>query len=715
MKKLKLLFGVHNHQPVGNFDHVFEEVFRKCYFPYFEVLKQFKHLKTSAHFSGPLLDWLRAHQPRYLLEIRNLVEAGQLEILSGGYYEPILPSLPEKDAIGQIRMMNAFIENEFGQTPRGMWLAERIWSPSLPKVIAEAGLQFTIVDDTHFYYSGLEENEISGYFITENQGYSLKIFPISKTLRYSIPFELPDKTQEHLRRWHEAGVDAVTYADDGEKFGSWPETYEWVYEKNYLRNLFAMLESSMDWLETVTFGDYIQGAPPLGRVYLPMASYDEMMEWALPHSAALHFENLKQQMEKAGLDVNHSRRFLRGGHWDNFLTKYEESNNMHKKMLYVSRKVHQMSPDLQESSGALRELYQGQCNCAQWHGLFGGLYLNYLRHALYQHLIAAENIADDHLLGESRGWSVDCRDVNFDGRDELVISNPIMSACFAPGQGGSLYELDYRPACFNLSNVLRRRPEVYHQTIRDASGPEAAGEGQPHSIHDRVRFKEEGLEKKLIYDTGPRYSFMDHFFTNGTEFDDFKYNRFVECGDFLNQPYEVLKQRREVKGPDRTLVLGRRGRVRQGEQDIPVSVEKSFLFSEGLAEINARYRITNGGETSLKGLWGCEFNFTLLAGDAADRTYRFSDEKTPPARLGAQGVVPDAPSIALRDGFFRFELQLEFSPSAQLWFLPVETVSQSEDGFESVYQGSCILALWPLDLHPEKTVEFQIALRLKGL
>ena len=86
MPTLKLLFGIHNHQPVGNFDHVFEDVFQKSYRPYFEVLQDFPSLKTAAHFSGPLLEWLKQHQPDYLKMLRDFCVAGRLEILSGGFY-----------------------------------------------------------------------------------------------------------------------------------------------------------------------------------------------------------------------------------------------------------------------------------------------------------------------------------------------------------------------------------------------------------------------------------------------------------------------------------------------------------------------------------------------------------------------------------------------------------------------------------------------------
>jgi alpha-amylase len=36
---------------------------------------------------------------------------------------------------------------------------------------------------------------------------------------------------------------------------------------------------------------------------------------------------------------------------------------------------------------------------------------------------------------------------------------------------------------------------------------------------------------------------------------------------------------------------------------------------------------------------------------------------------------------------------------ADAWWSPIETVSNSEDGFERVYQGSALLLSWPVLLH----------------
>src|ERR1700675_3140744 len=149
-RRISLALTIHNHQPVGNFGWVFAEVYEQAYRPMLDALERHPAVRLSLHYSGPLLEWLRAERPEFIERLAVLVARGQVEILGGGYYEPVLASPPERDRIGQLRRMSDELEALFGRRPTGAWLAERVWEPDLPTALAAAGFEGTILHDAHF-------------------------------------------------------------------------------------------------------------------------------------------------------------------------------------------------------------------------------------------------------------------------------------------------------------------------------------------------------------------------------------------------------------------------------------------------------------------------------------------------------------------------------------------------------------------------------------
>src|SRR2546429_2078667 len=103
MDPVRFVFGVHFHQPVGNFDHVFEEHLRDVYRPLVERLTAQRFLPIALHVSGPLLEWLEAHDTAYLDLLGRLAADRQVELLLAGFYEPVLASLTRADRLEQIR------------------------------------------------------------------------------------------------------------------------------------------------------------------------------------------------------------------------------------------------------------------------------------------------------------------------------------------------------------------------------------------------------------------------------------------------------------------------------------------------------------------------------------------------------------------------------------------------------------------------------------
>jgi len=696
-KHIHLALAFHNHQPVGNFDWVFEKGYDEAYLPMIEALERHPIVRLALHYSGPLRDWLAAERPELLERIAALVARGQVEMMSGAYYEPILVALPDADKAGQIAKLTQAVRKDFGHEPSGAWLAERVWEPHLAKPLAEAGIEYTVVDDAHFKYVGLGDEDLFGYYVTEEQGCTLKIFATSRYLRYVIPWGTVEEVIDWLRaQADEGGRKVAVMGDDGEKFGLWPGTHAHCWEKGWMEEFFQAAEANADWLTLIPPGEYAARFPSLGRVYLPAASYDEMSEWSLPASLADQIVRIKHQLEEEGRrDI---LRFIRGGFWRSFQVKYDEVNTMHKKMLWVSAKVHTM-PQGEARAEALDELWQGQCNCPYWHGVFGGIYLFHIRAANFAHLIRAERMADEALHHEGKWVEWEATDFDKDGSDELLLTSDAQALYIDLPAGGALFEWDWRARDYNLLNTMTRRPEGYHQELQEAVAQGkavlASQVGELESIHTAlVRVKEWGLEGKLLYDWYPRRSLIDHLFPASTTLEEFYRCQYSELGDFVDQPYQYAVEERPAR---LEVELGRDGHLWQGGGHTPLRIEKRLALKLGSSDLAVTYTLTNTGTQPLAARFGVETNWGILGGDGEGSYYEMGQQLFPLASKGELGGVGRLLIVSRPLGM---KIKVAFSRDAALWRFPIETVSNSDAGFERAYQGSCLLAHWPLELGP---------------
>ncbi len=716
MKSINLLFAVHNHQPVGNLDRVFREGWQKCYEPFLAALEKHPRFRLSLHYSGSLLEWLEANQPEFNSRMKTLVARGQVELLSGGFYEPLLPHIPEEDAVGQVSLLNQFLRDQFRFQPKGFWLAERVWCSRLPKTLSKTGLNFTLLDDSHFRFAGLPQEEMFGYYVTEYEGCPLSLFPINQQLRYAIPFRNPEETIEALRFWAtEEGHFAVTYADDGEKFGLWPGTYHWVLEENWLERFIRTLEENEEWIHLLTFSEYMGRFPPQGRIYLPPSSYEEMMQWALPPVSAIAYTDLVAELKASGR-FEKFRPFLRGGAWENFLVKYPESNLMHKKMLDVSSRVHRAlgsrSPKSRGSAppAPLRDLWRGQSNNAYWHGLFGGLYLRHLRQAVYGRLISAEKGIETREDPKGFGLRHEILDLDKDLQPEIRVASAKGVAWIKPGYGGALIEMDYRPGLFNLTNTLARRPEAYHRKLKINAGN--SGPGASPAPPQFVPKIDEILAETLMYDWYNRYSFLDHFLGEEATFEQFRRCQYPELGNFINQPYDLVDITENEKSNTLAVRLRRRGGLWRREGKIPTEVVKKFLFRRDVAGVEAEYDIFNRSPSECRFWFGVELSLTLPGAEESRHSLSFPGDGGQIQSLTQGGVIPETENLRLRDDSTGFTVTLETAPVCEIWHFPLETVSQSEGGLEKTVQGNVLLFNWRFSLRPGE--KKKIMLRLLG-
>ncbi len=680
MTAIRFCFGLHLHQPVGNFDHVIAQHVRDVYRPFLERIRVHGFVPVALHISGPLLDWLERRDHRFLDLLGDLTADGKLEWLLAGYEEPVLASLPREDRVEQIAWMREALRTRFGAAATGLWLTERVWEPDLAADLHDAGVRFALVDDRHFVVTGFRRDQLHAPYWTEHGGKRLALFPIDERLRYLIPFEAVEETGNYLRGLREAGHRLAVLADDGEKFGGWPGTKEWVYDRGWLDRFLAAMREQVSNGDVVlsTFAEALAAVPSGGIAYLPTASYREMETWSLPTTQAQRLTALEQQLgaeRMAGPDG----ALVRGAHWKNFFVKYPEANRMHKKMLALSALCRERG----NPATARRAIGRAQCNDAYWHGVFGGLYLPFLRAAVWRNLAEAERLlrVDEQLRAEET-------DIDGDGHVEVWIHSAHFSAIVSPYRGGAIEELtrfsvepevvmsatqrtrevaastgsdgrddapgaaDGSPAGANHADVLTRRREAYH--VLSEHGHEAPMNTEPSVVGGAT-----APDESLVAAGTPSIHELEHGFRL----------RALPAADL----------------DDRAIFV---------ERVIPGSVTRDQFAGAQYQPVASAARIAmtcrlRQSESRVE-----------VALEAPDGRLRKTLTFLPDGRVRAE-FEWDGRVFAESD-CFTVELSLDralpvaCTPGAELWEYPIETVSKSEKGLDRVRQGVALVVRWPV-------------------
>lgn len=470
---MNLALVFHNHQPVGQLPWAIEDVAEHGYEPFLEELDKHPTIPVALHYTGPLLDWLSEHRPRVLERLQALVQRGQVEILGGGYYEPILAIWPPEDQRAQIAQLRRRAGELFGAEPHGLWLAERVWEPELAPLLRACQVDYTFVDSAVFETAKIPEEKQFGYYETRE---GLKLFPINEKLRYSIPWHTPEEIIAQLKEAHEEHGDKALalFADDGEKFGAWPGTFKFIYTEGWLEKFFTLLAENEDWLHVVTPQQYTAARRSLGTIDLPAGSYAEMQQWS-------------------------------GGNWRNFLQRYPESHDMFDEVtalhwqLKLAENEGLIAPEKRDA--ARQCILRAQCNDAYWHGTFGGLYLRHLRQAIYAEVAEAQRLLDSTNTAPAVGVYKDGKD----DEEKIYLTNDELTLGAHP-KGGQIFLLNSKIARHNLLSTLRRHKETY-------------------------------LGEESDLDWYARGALIDHFFGEDATPKCFAEGRFPEEGDFVSEAW----------------------------------------------------------------------------------------------------------------------------------------------------------------------------------
>jgi hypothetical protein len=664
-KSISLLLGVHAHQPVGNFTFVLDDAHTRCYGPFLRVMHRYPAFKFAIHISGWLLDYMLEHYPEDMALLKEMVQRGQAELVGAGYTEPVLAVIPERDRLGQLQRMSDQLEQTLGQRPQGAWLTERVWEATVVPSLADSGIRYSTVDDYHFLCSGKRVGELNGFYTTEENGRQLDLFPISEALRYRLPFSPAQDVVGYLESLAtEEGEPAAIYFDDIEKFGIWPETYNWVYERGWLTQFIeGVLASSI--IKTERYCDYHARAKTRGVVYLPTTSYIEMNEWTLPVPAAHHYADLVQASKSSG-QFEQNKAYLRGGIWKNFFMRYPESNWMHKRMLSLSERLNAL-PQKKQTAEMLNSLYEAQANDAYWHGLFGGLYLPHLRRAVYNAIVKLEGLLD---AVEPRPPKLTV-DLDLDGDDEIFLQNGVLQAVLRQDGSAALCEFDAYRLNHNFADTLSMPHEHYHRKVHAQPVEQRQGEGIANP-HERISLKHEITQQDMQIDEQQKLMFID---------------RWLDGGEEIKPVYVAAGNTGMKHGAAFEAALGT-GRVR-----------KSVLLDDKRLYVAYHFAGVN------RGIFRVVVNLAMPSCDGPAGRFRVGDEIA--GGFGQVLQLDTMQRIVLEDAVLGGKLNVLVNHPVAFHSEPCFSVSQSEAGFEKIMQAVVLEFEYALTGHTD-ALEFCI-------
>ncbi len=656
MGKVGIIIGTHNHLPLGLDQAGAELSYQQAFKPLLAVLYRYPEFPVTLHYSGILMEWLEQLHPEFLTLLAEMVRRGQVEVLGGGYFDPILPLIPTNDKLGQLEKMTTLLRVRFETRPRGCWIAEMVWEPSLASVLRASGIDYTFVDDGQFRIAGIAESGLWRPYITEDQGKTISLLAVSGVLPALAAKNGPAEAIAYLKQLPRSGDGnpVAVYLDDGLAA---PKT---LLRNGWLEEFIARAAENAAWLEPSTPGAYLKASPPTRRIFVPSSSSMEMMQWALPADRRAAFNELRGRSTSPAYDS----QFMVGGQFRQFLIRYPESWLMYAKMMNTHILVNQVRGDKYKKKAAQNELWKGQSHHAYWHGGSGGIYENALRKSVYQSLIEAEKITR---ATEIFAPSIISVDYDMDNCNEYLYQGSELNA-YIHSRGGAMFELDFLPASWNYLDTMVDREE-------ECGGDGAASddEGQPCAYQRRA--------------------FIDHFFTDGCAMDDFERGRHCEAGDFVSGLYELVDLNRAL--PE--LLMRRAGTISVGGIPQPAAIEKRFVFRP--RSIDVYYRVSNLGSAELQARFGVEINLSLAARSTDCGRLFLLDEDLKKEIESEAAEIEGVKGLLVRDVRNEVSVTLSSAREFRCWSIPVETLpSDAAPGGRRTFQSHCFVPQWDMRL-----------------
>ena len=651
--KTKLLIGFHTHIPLQLASKNGENGDTKNYFDFIrnilELLQNTNNIKAAFHISGTSISLIDKKLDGFSNNIRTLLDRNQIELLGGGLYEPIFSFTPKEDRQTQLMLMGRLLNHTFGYTPNGAWITELSWDPSFAIDFSKSRIHFTCLPKEYFIQSGINENDLGGYFITEEEGRKVAVFPILFELNKLIKDHTPESAVELIiKKVKETNSTSSSASVFYRCNNSSKEDISWI-------NKFFSLINESGLFETLLFSDYFHNYKPKGRVYLPAVQYNSLNN---------------------------------GTYWKHSILNNYEVNLLHKKMLRVSKKINSAKEGksrfkvIKEMINQAHDLLlKGQTNDAYISSEQSGIQFPQQRHNTYKNLIKAENLIDSASKQGSKWIQAYEIDYDCDGHDEIIVETETQNIYISPSFGGAILEHDYRPKNINITNVLSRKKEWHHSTEN----------------------------RKSTFDYYQKLNLIDHFLDNDISLEKCISNNLPHLTKEVIKSYgiEKIKAKEEVC----KITLNSLYELENIDDKPQIYLEKQISVRSGDSSVFYEYKLTNKSSKSAQFNFGIEFNFNITP-DLANECFIYVEgDKAKKSNLPSPAKteeIKDLKQISIFNKSDGLDLSLSFGKPCTLFRHPVETIQKFTNSEEIIYQGTTFLPVWKINIEPEAVWEISI-------
>lgn len=382
-------------------DDALEQNYHKVYKRFASFLYAHPKLPFSVSFSGAQLSFYKKNHLEYIDLISQLTSRKQLEVLGGGYYNPIFPLLFPQDRSGQIELLTSELRQTIGKRPRGMTLCGSVWESSLIPCLQTCGMEYIFLDSTLLTHKKNRYLPI----IAAYQGKSVAVLPLFRNLESMGNQSAADYVSLVLRKVQDEIRDDENFdADHVVSISVSAEEMEKLLDSHFLDDLAAVAENK-------SIRD-VEISNPLVAV-----------------KNCTHFE---RQYIPAGMNADIAKNaslcdngILRATIYD-LLQYHPRSDSLYRRMMYVSLLTNQCHGDKMRKKEARERLWEGQNGKAYICSTTGSFAPTQVRQAAFRSLNAAEKLVRE--AGEFNE-SVTAFDYNADGIAEYICQMQSYTAC----------------------------------------------------------------------------------------------------------------------------------------------------------------------------------------------------------------------------------------------------------------------------------------------